>query len=111
MRRLPARQVMILGTVLLLAGPLLAQQQVVIVDIRDFAFEPRDTRILVDTAVRWINHDDSPHSIAMEGGRPGSSGLIAPMSDYTFTFRDAGMFTYRCAVHPTMLGVLIVDPR
>lgn len=108
--RAAARYLMMLGTVLLLSGPLAAQQQVVVVDIRDFAFEPRDTRILVDTAVRWINHDDVPHSIAVEGGRPGSSGLIAPAKDHTFMFRDAGRFTYRCAVHPTMLGLLIVDP-
>lgn len=84
-------------------------QQPVIVDMREYSFQPRDTRITVGTAVQWINHDDVPHSIAMEGGRPGSSGPIAPGRDYTFSFREAGRFTYRCAIHPTMLGVVTVD--
>lgn len=93
---------------MLFSVPLFAQQQVV-VDIREFAFEPRDTRITAGMSVRWINHDDVPHQVGMEGGRPGSSGLIAPGTSYTFTFGEAGRFTYRCGVHPTMLGLLIVD--
>lgn len=84
-------------------------QQPAVVDMREFSFEPRDTRITAGTAVRWVNHDDVPHNVAMEGGRPGSSGFIAPGKDYTFSFREAGRFTYRCAIHPTMLGIIIVD--
>ena len=45
---------------------------------------------------------------AMTGSRPGSSGLIEPGKDYTFTFNEPGQFTYRCGVHPTMLGVIVV---
>lgn len=109
MRSVLLAGVMLVMLLLLDSAYLAAQQEAVIVDMRDFSFEPRDTRILAGTAVRWTNHDDVPHAIAMEGGRPGSSGLIAPAKDYSFTFREAGRFTYRCGVHPTMLGVVIVD--
>lgn len=80
------------------------------VAIRDFSFEPHELRIAPGTAVRWVNGDPAPHAVAMEGGRPGSSGEIAPGQSHVFTFDQAATYTYRCAIHPTMLGVLIVGP-
>lgn len=86
-----------------------AQQPPVTVDMRDFAFEPRDVLATPGTAVRWINRDEFPHSVAMEGGRPGSSrGTIPPRGEHTFVFSDAGRYVYRCGVHPTMLGEVTV---
>ncbi len=102
-----------LATVSVVIGVLasaVAQPAPAIVAIRDFSFEPHEIKIAPGTAVRWVNQDPSPHAIAMEGGRSGSSGQIAPGQAHTFTFQDAGTFTYRCGVHPTMLGVLIVGP-
>lgn len=85
-----------------------AQQQVT-VEMRDFSFSPRDMVVATGSGVRWVNLDDAPHQIAMAGGRPGSSGLIDPGKEYAFTFRETGQFMYRCAVHPTMLGVIAVQ--
>ncbi|MGH2376426.1 MAG: plastocyanin/azurin family copper-binding protein [bacterium] len=86
-----------------------AQQPPVTVDMREFAFEPRDVLVTPGTAVRWVNRDDFPHSVVMEGGRPGSSrGTIPPGGEHTFVFRDPGRFVYRCSVHPTMLGEITV---
>lgn len=86
-----------------------AQQPPVTVDMREFAFEPRDVLVVSGSAVRWVNRDDFPHSVVMEGGRPGSSqGTIRPGGEHTFVFRDAGRFVYRCSVHPTMLGEITV---
>jgi plastocyanin len=88
----------------------LAAQEPITVEMRDFSFWPRDTRVLAGTPVRWINLDDAPHAIAMQGGKPGSSpGLIDPGKSHTFAFREAGRFVYRCGVHPTMLGEIIVE--
>ena len=98
----------LLAGVILGTGAAAAAQQAVTVDIREFAFWPRDTVVGVGIAVRWTNFDDTPHQIAMTGSRPGSSGLIEPGKDYTFTFNEPGQFTYRCGVHPTMLGVIVV---
>ena len=84
-------------------------QQSVVVEMRNYAFYPRDTIIPAGSTVRWINFDEAPHAIAMTGGRPGSSPLIEPDKDYAFTFAQPGQFAYRCAVHPTMLGVVVVN--
>lgn len=86
-----------------------AQQQPVTVDMREFAFEPRDVLVVPGTAVRWVNRDDFPHAVVIEGGRSGSSqGTIRPGGEHTFVFRDVGRFVYRCNVHPTMLGEVTV---
>lgn len=84
-------------------------QQSAVVEMRDYAFYPRDTVIAAGSTVRWINFDEAPHAVAMTGGRPGSSPLIEPGKDYAFTFAQPGQFVYRCAVHPTMLGVVVVN--
>jgi len=86
-----------------------AQQPPVTVDMREFAFEPRDVLVVPGTAVRWVNRDEFPHADVMEGGRPGNAqGTIRPGAEHTFVFRDAGRFVYRCSVHPTMLGEITV---
>lgn len=95
--------------VLVLGVAITPAQQPATVEMRDFSFSPRDMVVTTGSAVRWVNLDEAPHQIAMAGGRPGSSGLIDPGKEYEFTFREAGQFTYRCAVHPTMLGVIVVQ--
>ncbi|MGH6953392.1 MAG: cupredoxin domain-containing protein [Alphaproteobacteria bacterium] len=86
-----------------------AQQLSVIVDARDFSFEPRDVMIPAGATVRWVNRDAFPHSVSIAGNPPASSrGTIAPGGEHTFVFRQAGRFTYRCGVHPTMLGEILV---
>ncbi len=99
-----------LVTFVLVAGVAVTPaQQPATVEMRDFSFSPRDMIVTAGSAVRWINLDEAPHQIAMAGGQPGSSGLIDPGKEYAFTFRETGQFTYRCAVHPTMLGVIVVQ--
>ncbi len=87
-----------------------AQQTTVTVDVREFSFEPRELMVPAGATVRWVNRDDSPHSVIMVGNQPGSSrGNIAPGGEHIFVFRQAGKFTYRCGVHPTMLGEITVS--
>ncbi|MGQ0568260.1 MAG: cupredoxin domain-containing protein [Armatimonadota bacterium] len=86
----------------------IAAQEAVGIDIRDFAFEPRSLSVRAGTAVRWVNRDDASHSIAMDGGRPGSSGTLGMGGEHTFVFREAGRFAYHCGIHPTMLGEVTV---
>ena len=93
------------GVVLLMSGPApIAAQEAVGVDIRDFSFVPKDLTVSVGTAVRWVNRDDAPHQIVMDGGRPGGSGTLGQGAEHTFVFREAGRFPYHCGIHPTMLG-------
>jgi plastocyanin len=100
---------LLLTAVILGSGAAATAQLPVTVEIRDFAFWPRDTVVAVGTVVRWANLDEAPHQIAMTGGQPGSSSLIEPGKDHVFTFKERGQFIYRCCVHPTMLGVVMVQ--
>ncbi len=81
-------------------------QQAVTVDIQDFSFQPHEWTITVGTPVRWVNHDDTTHQGVTEDGKTANSGPISPGKEFTFVFTQAGRFTYRCAIHPTMLGVI-----
>jgi plastocyanin len=89
--------------------PAIKAQSVVTVDIQDFAFQPHEWTIQAGTIVHWVNHDDWPHHVAAEDGKSFNSGVIAPQKDYRATFSQAGRFSYRCGIHPTMLGVITVQ--
>jgi plastocyanin len=95
---------------MLAVGPQpLGAQSAVTVDIQDFSFQPHERTIQVGSVVHWVNHDDWPHHVAAEDGKSFNSGIITPQKDYRFTFTQAGRFSYRCGVHPTMLGVITVQ--
>lgn len=89
----------------------LGAQSVVTVDIQDFSFQPHEWTIPMGTVVHWVNHDEWPHHVAAEDGKSFNSGIIAPQKDYRFAFTQAGRFSYRCGVHPTMLGVITVQDQ
>lgn len=79
------------------------------VEMRDFAFAPHEWTVTAGTSVRWVNFDDVPHHVVTEGGKLVDSGPIAPGGDFIFAFTQTGRFAYRCAIHPTMLGVITVQ--
>jgi plastocyanin len=94
----------------LVIGPAgLRAQEAVTVEMRDFAFAPHAWTVTVGTSVRWVNFDDTPHHVVTESSKMIDSGLIAPGKDFVFAFAQAGRVTYRCAIHPTMLGVITVQ--
>jgi plastocyanin len=77
------------------------------VDIKEFAFTPPTLAVPVGTTVRWINHDEEPHTITSVSGAFGSTGLS---HDDTFaqTFTQPGRYEYFCALHPRMKAVVVV---
>jgi plastocyanin len=79
------------------------------VDVQDFSFQPHEWTIQAGTIVTWVNHDEWPHHVAAEDGKSFNSGIIGPGKDFKFTFTAPGRYSYRCGVHPTMSGVIIVQ--
>lgn len=77
------------------------------VEIKEFAYTPPTLAVPVGTTVRWINHDEEPHTITSVSGAFGSAGLS---HDDTFaqTFTRPGRYEYFCALHPRMKAVVIV---
>jgi len=77
--------------------------------IDNFTFAPAELTVPVGTTVKWSNRDDIPHSIVGNNAAFRSAALDTDDS-YTFTFKNAGTFTYFCGLHPHMTGKVIVKP-
>ena len=75
------------------------------VDIAGFAFTPADIRVAPGNEVRWTNSDPAPHTATGTGWDTGRLGAGEAGS---VTFDTPGTFSYICAIHPAMTGVVTV---
>jgi plastocyanin len=83
--------------------------------LENMAYQPNPIKIKVGESITWINNDLSIHTVTE--GNPSidsvpangfDSGLISPEETFTHTFDKVGTIEYHCALHPTMLGKVIV---
>lgn len=77
------------------------------ITIDNFTFTPPELNISVGTTVKWINHDDIPHSV-VEKNKAFRSKALDTDNSYSFTFTSAGTFDFFCGLHPQMVGKVIV---
>jgi plastocyanin len=84
-----------------------AQDATNMVTIDNFTFTPPELTVAVGTTVKWINHDDIPHSVVNKDKAFRSKALDTDDS-YSYTFASAGAFEYFCGLHPHMTGKIIV---
>ena len=73
------------------------------ITVDNFAFVPPVLRVKAGTTVTWTNHDDIPHSIVCPALKVHSHPMDTDKS-FSFTFTQAGTFTYVCGLHPFMHG-------
>jgi plastocyanin len=111
-RLMPARAVV--AAILLgpLAGALLAFGAVAAseadgVTIDNFTFGPAELTIAVGTTVKWVNHDDIPHTV-VDKNKAFRSKALDTDDSFSYTFASAGTFDYFCGLHPHMVGKIIV---
>ena len=90
---------------LLIALPAFAQD--VTINIKDFMFAPMDVNIAVGTRVTWVNDDQVPHTV-MEIHKAFHSAALDTRDSFTYQFDNAGTFEYFCALHPQMIGKIVV---
>lgn len=91
---------------------LLGQGGTVSVSIVDFAFNPKTITVPVGTTVRWTNNGSAPHTVTSTSSpKAFDSGTLNPGESFEFTFKTAGQFPYRCAIHPSMTGMVIVEQK
>ncbi|BFT64608.1 cupredoxin domain-containing protein [Pseudomonas moorei] len=91
---------------LLLSMPVWAQE--VKVDIKEFMFGPKDLNVAVGTKVTWVNDDEIPHTVA-ETHKLFRSGALDTGDSYSWVFNTPGEYEYFCALHPQMLGKIVVS--
>ena len=96
---------------LLLAGVVLAPaaraDAVTEIKIDNFVFNPASVTIKRGGMVRWVNHDDIPHSVLMAAAKLRSK-VMDTDEHFEHQFETAGSFDYVCGLHPHMKGRLIV---
>jgi plastocyanin len=78
-----------------------------IVHMKNFAFGPASVTILAGQSVRFLEDDDSPHTITATD-MSFDSGNLNKGGNWERTFTTAGTYTYYCAYHPYMKGTVIV---
>lgn len=91
------------GSAVNIGGP-----QTYSVEIMDYAFSPQTLNIKTGDTVIWTNQDSIRHDIKSNDG----SFYSIPLDTgemYAFTFNTRGTFKYRCSLHPTMEGTIIVE--
>ena len=84
-----------------------AEAQTATVEIRQMTFSPSTLTITAGTKVTWVNDDDMPHTVT-DKGRVFRSAALDTEERFSFTFATSGEFTYFCAIHPSMVGRVIV---
>lgn len=71
------------------------------------AFSPDEVDVAVGDTVTWMNTDSVSHTSTSD--RSGwDSGVVAPGGRFSFAFQAAGTYQYHCAIHPGMVGTVVV---
>jgi amicyanin len=91
----------------LLAFGAVAAQGENVVTIDNFTFTAPELTVAVGTTVKWVNHDDIPHTV-VEKNKAFRSKALDTDDSYSYTFASAGTFDYFCGLHPHMVGKIIV---
>ena len=71
------------------------------------AFTPDNLEVDAGTTVTWTNTDSVSHT-STSNASGWDSGIIAPGRQFSFTYQTAGTFPYHCAIHPGMVGTVVV---
>lgn len=78
------------------------------VTIYNFSFLPGTLTVSQGTKVIWWHDDDITHKIAADDGSF-TSGNMNRGDEFSHTFNTKGIFNYHCAIHPSMIGQIIVQ--
>ncbi len=76
------------------------------VNVQNFAFSPATLTVKKGTTVTWTNNNSAQHQIK---SATFNSSQLGKGQSFSFTFNDGGTFDYSCAIHPSMLGKIIVE--
>jgi plastocyanin len=71
------------------------------------AFMPAELTVAVGTTVTWMNTDSESHT-STSNAAGWNSGIVAPRGQFSVAFQTPGTFSYHCAIHPGMVGTVVV---
>ncbi len=122
-RRLLLPVAVLPGTLLLLAGALVApalagggchggagaeasEASSTVIKVDGCAFAPTISRVPVGTEVTFLNSGLGPHDVTGTMGEWGSK-LLEPGETYRTRFARPGVYAFSCSLHPGMAGVIV----
>jgi plastocyanin len=76
------------------------------VQIVNLHYKPTPLTVAVGETVTWKNEGFIPHTVT---GAELDSGRIRGGGEFSYTFTKPGTFEYRCTIHPSMHGKVIVQ--
>lgn len=81
------------------------------VKIEGMNFVPETVQAKAGDTIEWTNADLVPHTVtsASKHGTAWDSGVIAPGKTFQRKFPEAGSLPYKCTLHPTMKGKIMID--
>jgi plastocyanin len=85
-----------------------------VVYAEDFRFRPANITITAGQSVTWTNTSGSVHNVTADDGSFASGALAISNGDivggsFSHRFAAAGTFSYRCTIHPQMIGTVVVQ--
>jgi plastocyanin len=103
----------VVGAGMLAIGALVAQAAVPAlgadgaVTMVGHSFQPGEVTVVAGTTVTWKNDDSVSHNaVAFDGSF--RTEVLAPGDRGSVTFATTGSFSYRCTIHPSMRGAVVV---
>jgi plastocyanin len=102
------------GTTAPATGSASAQSATTKVAYRNLAINPATITVKVGTSVTWTSFDSGgvQHNVSVQSGPVTfTSPTLKTGNDYVFKFTKAGVYSYICTFHPTiMIGKVTVVP-
>lgn len=79
------------------------------IDVKDFSYKPDPVTVKVGTTVTWTFSDSVDHNVeGVKGAELKKSPDLKSGGTYPFTFTKAGTNEYRCSIHNSMTGKIVV---
>ena len=79
--------------------------------IMNYKFVPGVVRVKSGQFVTFYNQDVVEHAITDDVAGQGDSGPMKAGNSLTLRFTQPGEFNFHCSIHPSMRGVVIVEPE
>ena len=89
------------------AAPSPAPSPISTIHIKNFAYVPDTVTIRPGQSVRFVEDDDTPHTVTA-GDKSFDSGNLDKGSSWTHVFDQEGTYAYFCTYHTYMRGKVIV---
>jgi plastocyanin len=72
---------------------------------KNIAFSPTTVNAAVGDTVTFVNEDSMTHDVSVDGK---DLGAQAPGEKVTWTAEKTGTFPFKCLIHPSMTGEIVV---